>query len=125
MQNIGITGKLYFTMILLYLRTIIVAIIFFVIPFLISSFLALLPAIIGLKLFFLFVFLIISVILFIFIVHLNSTLEIFIEATWYEAYMLCKAEEKSSGHETHHVDHNDHGHATHNDHTGHDDHGHH
>lgn len=84
-------------MILLYLRTIIIALIFLVIPFLISSFLAFLP-IPGLKLFFLIVFLIISIILFIFIVHLNSTLEIFIEATWYEAYMACKEEEKSNGH---------------------------
>lgn len=82
-------------MIILYLRTIIVGIIFLVIPFMISSFLAFVP-IIGLKLFFLVIFIIISVILFVFIVHLNSTLEIFIEATWYEAYMLCKKEEKES-----------------------------
>lgn len=95
MRNIGITWKLYFTMIILYLRTIIVGIIFLVIPFMISSFLAFVP-IIGLKLFFLMIFIIISVILFVFIVHLNSTLEIFIEATWYEAYMLCKKEEKES-----------------------------
>jgi hypothetical protein len=97
MRNIGITGRLYFTMILLYLRTIIIGIIFLGIPFLISSFLAFLP-IPGLKLFFLVVFLIISIILFIFIAHLNSTLEIFIEATWYEAYMVCKEEEKLNGH---------------------------
>ncbi len=97
MRNISITGSLYFTMILLYLRTIIIAIIFLVIPFMISSFLAFLP-ILGLKLFFLVVFLIVSIVLFIFIVHLNSTLEIFVEATWYEAYMLCKTEEKANGH---------------------------
>ena len=95
LRNIAITGKLYFTMILLYARTIIIAIIFLVIPFLISSVLAFLP-IIGLKLFFLVIFVVIAVILFIFIVHLNSTLEIFVEATWYEAYMLCKSEEKAN-----------------------------
>ncbi len=97
MRNIAITGRLYFTMILLYLRTIVVALIFLVIPFLISSFLAFLP-LLGLKLFFLVVFIIIAIVLFIFIVHLNSTLEIFVEATWYEAYMACKAEEKANGH---------------------------
>lgn len=119
MRNIGITGRLYFTMILLYLRTILVGIIFLVIPFLISSFLAFLPTIFGLKLFFLVIFLIISIVLFIFIVHLNSTLEIFIEATWYEAYILCKEEEKSNSHsEEHHGESHDHGHW------GHDDHGH-
>ncbi len=117
MRNINITGKLYFTMIILYLRTIIVAIIFLVIPFMISSFLAFVP-IPGLKLFFLVVFIIVSIILFIFIVHLNSTLEIFIEATWYEAYILCKKEEteNSSNHSEHPVE-------KHNSHT--DDHGHH
>jgi hypothetical protein len=93
MRNIAITGRLYFTMILLYLRTIVVALLFLVIPFLISSFLAFVP-ILGLKLFFLVIFIIIAVVLFIFIVHLNSTLEIFVEATWYEAYIVCKAEEK-------------------------------
>ncbi len=114
MRNIAITWRLYFTMILLYLRTIIVAIIFLVIPFLISSFLAFVP-ILWLKLFFLVIFVIISVVLFIFIVHLNSTLEIFVEATWYEAYMVCKAEEKWNGHTK-----DDH----HDDHGGHDDHWH-
>ncbi len=114
MRNISITGKLYFTMILLYLRTIFIAIIFLVIPFLISSFLAFLP-ILGLKLFFLIVFLVISIILFIIIVHLNSTLEIFIEATWYEAYMACKEEEKWNGHEhdEHHWDTHWNGHSDH------------
>lgn len=97
MRNIAITGRLYFTMILLYLRTLLVAIVFLVIPFLISSFLAFVP-ILGLKLFFLVVFIVIAVVLFIFIVHLNSTLEIFVEATWYEAYMVCKAEDKGNGH---------------------------
>ncbi len=122
MRNIAITGRLYFTMILLYLRTIIVAIIFLVIPFLISGFLAFVP-IIGLKFFFLVIFVIIAVVLFIFIVHLNSTLEIFVEATWYEAYMLCKAEEKGNGHsEGDH--HDDHGHDIHNDHSDHNDHSH-
>lgn len=129
MRNIGITGKLYFTMILLYFRTIIVAVIFLVIPFLISSFLAFLPTIIGIKLFFLIIFLIISIVLFIFIVHLNSTLEIFVEATWYEAYLLCKAEDASTWHHDDHGHHDSHGHddhhGGHDSHTKHDDHGHH
>jgi uncharacterized protein YacL len=117
LRNIAITGRLYFTMILLYLRTIVIAVIFLVIPFLISSVLAFLP-IIGLKLFFLVIFVVIAVILFIFIVHLNSTLEIFVEATWYEAYMLCKSEEKANKNkETDHDDNN----ATH----GQDNHAHH
>ena len=120
LRNIAITGRLYFTMILLYLRTIVIAVIFLVIPFLISSVLAFLP-IIGLKLFFLVIFVVIAVILFIFIVHLNSTLEIFVEATWYEAYIACKAEEKTNKNSE--KDH-DNDHSTHAVH-GHDDHAHH
>jgi hypothetical protein len=129
-RNIAITGQLYFTMILLYFRTILVAVIFLVIPFVISGLLALLPAIYGLQLFFLAIFLVIAIVLFVFIVHLNSTLEIFVEATWYEAYMLCKAGEKAhGGHDEHHDTHDDHGHDSHghdaHTDTHHDDHGHH
>ncbi len=122
MRNIAITGRLYFTMILLYLRTLLVAFVFLVIPFLISSFLAFLP-LLGLKLFFLVIFIIIAIVLFIFIVHLNSTLEIFVEATWYEAYMVCKSEEKSNGHkppDSHDV----HGNDAYDDHGSNDNHWH-
>lgn len=132
-RHISITGKLYFTMILLYLRTIIVALIFLVLPFVVSSIIAFFT-IISIKMFFLGFFGIVSIVFFIFIVHLNSTLEIFVEATWYEAYMLCKKTDKeySGYHDDHHGGHDDHGHwhddhdsghDTHDDH--HDSHGHH
>ena len=131
MRNIWITGKLYFTMILLYFRTIFVAIIFLVIPFLISSFLAFLPTIFELKLFFLVIFLVISIVLFIFIAHLNSTLEIFVEATWYGAYILCKESERSEHHfDTHHdthwhsASHDEHHNHWHESHVKHDTHHH-
>jgi hypothetical protein len=113
-RHIGITGQLYFTMILLYLRTIIVALIFLVLPFIVSSIIAFFT-IMAVKMIFLGIFAIISLILFIFIVHLNSTLEIFIEATWYEAYQLCKKEDAEYGGPTEHHDenahHDDHGHG--------------
>jgi hypothetical protein len=92
LRHISITGRLYFTMILLYLRTIVIALIFLVIPFVISAVIAFFT-IISVKVFFLVIFAIITLILFVFIVHLNSTLEIFVEATWYEAYQLCKKED--------------------------------
>lgn len=92
LRHIAITGRLYFTMILLYLRTIVIALIFLVIPFAISAVIAFFT-IISVKIFFLVIFAIITLILFVFIVHLNSTLEIFVEATWYEAYQLCKKED--------------------------------
>jgi hypothetical protein len=92
-RHIGITMQLYYTMILLYLRTIIVAAIFLVLPFIISTVVAWFT-IISVQIGLLTIFGILSFILFIIIVHLNSTLEIFIEATWYEAYQLCKKEDK-------------------------------
>lgn len=91
-RHIHITGKLYFTMILLYLRTILVAAIFLVIPFAISAIITFFT-LISVKIIFLTIFWLISLVFFVFIVHLNSTLEIFVEATWYEAYMLCKKED--------------------------------
>lgn len=135
LRHIGITWRLYSTMILLYLRTIIVAVIFLWIPFVISSIVALFTPFPVIQTTFWIVFAIISLILFIFIVHLNSTLEIFVEATWYEAYILCKAEDAAynwhndHGHDSHgHDAHNDdHGRDTHTSHDGqhHDNHWHH
>jgi hypothetical protein len=122
-RHIDITGRLYFTMILLYLRTILVAAIFLVLPFAISSVVAFFT-IVTVKYILLIIFAILSLILFIFIVHLNSTLEIFVEATWYEAYQLCKKEDTlyhdtHGNHETHHghdEKHDAHGHDAHDTH---------
>jgi hypothetical protein len=123
LRHINITGRLYFTMILLYLRTILVAVIFLGIPFIVSSILALFTPFPVIQTIFLVIFSVVSLVLFIFIVHLNSTLEIFVEATWYEAYMLCKTEDNAyDWHDEHEQD--NHGHETHTD-THHDDHGHH
>lgn len=130
-RHIGITMQLYYTMILLYLRTIIVAIIFLVLPFAISSILTFFT-IVSVQIVLLIVFWILSFVLFIFIVHLNSTLEIFVEATWYEAYQLCKKEDKeyNSDHGVHDehdehwgANHDEHGHSEdHETHEWHDDH---
>lgn len=113
-RHIGITLQLYYTMILLYLRTIVVALIFLVLPFFLSSILTFFT-IVSVQIIFLLIFGLLSLILFIFIVHLNSTLEIFVEATWYEAYLLCKKEDKEYA-----ADHGgSHGHDDHGDHHGH------
>jgi hypothetical protein len=91
-RHIGITLQLYYTMILLYLRTIVVGLIFLVLPFLISSIVTFFT-LVEVQMLLLGIFGVLSFILFVFIVHLNSTLEIFVEATWYEAYQLCKLED--------------------------------
>lgn len=112
--HISVTMRLYYTMILVYLRTIIVALFFLGIPFVISGIITFFT-ILSVKLFFLAIFGIITLVFFIFITHLNSTLEIFVEATWYEAYSMNKKEDAAenahhqsvSGHATreHHDDH--------------------
>ncbi len=126
-RHIQISGKLYFTMIFLYLRTIVVAALFLVFPFIISSIITSF-AIVSVQVIFLSLFGIVSLVFFIIIVHLNSTLEIFVEATWYEAYRLCKKEdaEYDIHHGWGHADHSkhdetvSHGYETHNDvHHGH------
>lgn len=93
MNHINITSKIFFTNILLYLRTLFVGTIFLFLPFIATSIIAYFN-IIELKIIFLLIFSLISVLLFIFIVHLNSSLEIFILAIWYEAYRECAQEQK-------------------------------
>lgn len=106
-------------------RTIIVGALFLLLPFIVSGTLALFT-LISIKMILLSLFWVLSIILFIFIVHLNSTLEIFIEATWYEAYILCKKEDKEyswdiatqdhhTSHDTHDEHHDQHT-ATHDEH---------
>jgi hypothetical protein len=95
-------------MILLYLRTIIVALIFLVLPFIASSVVTFFT-LLSVKFIFLGIFGCISLVLFICIAHLNSTLEIFVEATWYEAYRLCKKEDAEDGYQgDHHASHDGH-----------------
>lgn len=90
-RNINITARLYFTNLLLYIRTLLMGGLFLLLPFLASSILAYF----SIQSFwaFLAIFWTLSLILFIFIVHLNSTLDIFILALWYEAYRACKEED--------------------------------
>lgn len=115
-RHIGITGKLYFTMILLYLRTFLVALIFLVLPFIISSVVTFFT-LVGVQIILVSIFAIISIVLFIFIAHLNSTLEIFIEATWYGAYRMCQEEDHAfdAWHGWHDTHHDTHGHDDHHD----------
>lgn len=122
-RHISITMQLYYTMILLYLRTLIVAVIFLVLPFIISAIVAWFT-IISVQIWLLIIFWILSSVLFIIIVHLNSTLEIFVEATWYEAYLICKKEDKEWDDEHGGGHHDDHGHGWHDEHA-HDNHWHH
>ncbi|MDD2566264.1 MAG: hypothetical protein PHZ26_05835 [Candidatus Gracilibacteria bacterium] len=86
LTNLDITGKLYYTLFLVYARVFITIIIFTIFPIIFSALFSYITSqilfVIGagiLGIFFLVFLIIIS--------HLNSVLEIFVEALWYNAYM--------------------------------------
>jgi len=86
LNNIEITWKLYYTLFLVYIRVILTIIIFIVFPLIFST----LFAYVTTQLFFWVWVTVLAVIFWgflIFITHLNSVLEIFVESLWYNAYI--------------------------------------
>ena len=86
LNSMDVTWKLYYTLFLVYARVIITIIVFTVFPLIISA----LFAYITTKIFFIVwaaIIWIIFIAFLLFISHLNSVLEIFVEALWYNAYM--------------------------------------
>lgn len=94
LQNINITSKLYFTNLILHLRIVIVGWFYLLMPFVISGALAYFTMA-NVEIFLWIIFIIIAILFFVFIVHLNSVLEIFILWIWYESYKYCKEEQKN------------------------------
>ncbi len=84
-HNIEVTFHLYFTLLLVYLRTIVLALIFIILPFIVSGILAVIT-ILGIKIAFLVITAVFVFLLLIFMSHLNSVLEIFVNSIWYQAY---------------------------------------
>lgn len=117
-ENLDVTFRLYFTLMLVYVRTILTVIAFIVFPLAISAILTYVTiafvqtvAIVtigGMIIFFLG-----------FVSHLNSVLEIFVEALWFKAWKDNVS--RMAVESDHHGGHDDHGHDSH----GHDDHSHH
>ncbi len=106
-ENIGVTTRLYSTMILVYLRTIFVALIFLGFPFIVSAIITYFT-IVGVQIVLLVIFATVAVLLLLVITHLNSALDIFVEATWYGAYQMNKLENPTessthSSHDDHHA----------------------
>lgn len=124
LENLDVTFRLYFTLVVVYVRTLLTVVAFIVFPFIVSAILTYVTigflqtvavAVIG-----------IAVLGFLgFVSHLNSVLEIFVEALWYRAWKDNRDRTPAAdgyGHDGHdgHDDHGGHG-----DSHGHDDHGHH
>jgi hypothetical protein len=86
LNNMDVTWKLYYTLFLVYARVIISIIVFTVFPLIFSV----LFAYVTTQIFFiawLSIIWVIFVLFLLFISHLNSVLEIFVEALWYNAYI--------------------------------------
>lgn len=104
LDNLGITFKLYLTLILVYVRTLLTVLFFILLPFLISAIFTFIT-ISSIKFIFLGLLGIFILIFLVFVSHLNSVLEIFVETLWYRAYMDNKSKAKThpaNGHDDHH-----------------------
>ena len=85
LENLGITFKLYITLLLVYVRTLLTVLVFILLPFLLSF----IFTYIGIGIIRLIALGFLALLIFgfvIFISHLNSVLEIFVETLWYRAY---------------------------------------
>lgn len=124
LENLGITFKLYLTLILVYVRTLLTVLVFILLPFVLSAIFTYVT-IASIKFVFIVLLLALVSVFLVFVSHLNSVLEIFVETLWYRAYMDNKS--RNTEHDDHdgHAGHDDHGHDSHGHTDHHDDHGHH
>ena len=86
LENLGVTMKLYGTLLLVYVRTILTVVVFILFPFIVSAIVTY-AAIAWIKIILLGILMIMLGIFMLFVSHLNSVLEIFVETLWYRAYM--------------------------------------
>lgn len=84
-SNIGITFHLYFTLLLVYIRTFITAIVFIIFPFIVSGLFTYVTMPV-LQMISIAALSVLFILFLAFVSHLNSVLEIFVEAIWYNAY---------------------------------------
>ncbi len=85
LNNLSITFHLYFTLLVVYIRTFITAIIFIIFPFIISGLFTYITTS-WLQILSVSILSLLFMGLLVFVSHLNSVLEIFVEAIWYNAY---------------------------------------
>ena len=100
LNNLSITFHLYFTLLLVYIRTFITATIFIIFPFIISGLFTYITTS-WIQMVSVTLILLLFLVLLIFISHLNSVLEIFVEAIWYNAYKENKKHFEGGGSDDH------------------------
>jgi hypothetical protein len=92
LEHFSITFKLYLTLMLVYVRTILTVVAFLLFPIALSAILTY-ATVAMVKIFFIGLLGVLGLGFIVFISHLNSVLEIFVETLWYRAYI----ENKKSG----------------------------
>ncbi len=112
LDNLSITAKLYLTLILVYVRTILTVLAFILFPFLLSAVFTYIT-IASIKILFVVILMGLLVGFILFVSHLNSVLEIFVETLWYRAYIdnKSRADGQGSHHALEHTDHENHDHS--------------
>jgi len=85
LHNLDITFHLYFTLLLVYIRTFLTAIAFMVFPFIVSALFTYITISI-LQIISITILALLFIAFLVFVSHLNSVLEIFVEGIWYNAY---------------------------------------
>lgn len=100
LDNLGVTFRLYYTLVLVYVRTLLTVAAFIVFPFAISAILTYVT--IAAVKFVAFAVIGIMIVAFLgFVSHVNSVLEIFVEALWYRAFTEHSKTVPVHGHDDH------------------------
>ena len=86
LEHFGITMRLYVTLLIVYLRTLLTVLAFVLFPFILSAILTYIT-VASLQILFVGILGVLVLGFFIFVSHLSSVLEIFVETLWYRAYI--------------------------------------
>lgn len=109
LEHFGITVRLYITLLIVYLRTLLTVLAFILFPLVLSAILTYIT-ITSLQIIFVAVLGVLVLGFFVFVSHLSSVLEIFVETLWYRAYIENLGQD-SLGEHTDHGSHSAEGHA--------------
>ncbi len=86
LENIGITLRLYITLLVVYIRTLLTVVLLIAFPFILSGILTYITTAL-LQMIFIGLLGVLGLGFLIFVSHLSSVLEIFVETLWYRAYI--------------------------------------
>lgn len=103
LENLSVTVRLYLTLLLVYVRTMLTVLAFILFPFLLSAVFTYVT-VASIKTLFVGILFLLLFGFILFVSHLNSVLEIFVETLWYRSYLDNKMR-AHAGHESHGINH--------------------